>query len=257
MMITPFIVEHRKRLEPGLESINDTWQNLVEVLEWITAPRELPAKKDKEWSQVIIWGETDGLLGLENVKKLLSLYKNATVIFSGGVYGREGAIGDVGAIDLYKRLEQELLGLGWSPEEVKRRILIESLSLHTGHQSLILSNILKALNSEDVFLVEPLYHMPRFLLMLGYAMKKIGSKPNIVPQAYGSWQSVHPAKASSENPELKFKYEELFAYPPKPGLVEGKFDCGEADKIIQQVKNKNCLTFQEFINWSNIRPQDA
>lgn len=254
MTITPFIVENSKRLEPELKVVNDTWQNLVEVLEWLTAPRVLPDKKDKEWSQVIIWGETDGLLGLKNVKKLLSLYKNATVIFSGGVYGREGIINDIGAIDLYKSLESELLAMGWNNDEIKRRVLIESLSLHTGHQSLILSHILKALASEDIFLVEPLYHMPRFLLTLGYGMKKCGLKSNLIPTAYGNWDSVHPSKAPGRNPSQKFKYEELFASPPVESLFEGKFDCGEVDKIIQQVKSKNCLTFQEFIEWFNLRP---
>ncbi|OGL65166.1 hypothetical protein A3B21_00305 [Candidatus Uhrbacteria bacterium RIFCSPLOWO2_01_FULL_47_24] len=254
-MITPLIAENEKRLEPGLESINDTWKDLVDLVEWIMKEKPFPPKQDRQWSQVIIWGETDGLLGLENVKKLLSRYDNATLLISGGVYGREGVIDDIGAIDLYKGLEQELLSMGWKDDDIKRRVLIDSLSLHTGHQGLILSHVLKALSPEEVFVVEPLYHLPRFLLMLGYAMKELGLRANLIPVAYGNWGSLHPAKASKENPERKFKYEELFAFPPMRSLFEDKFDCGEVDKIIQRVKapNKNCLSFKEFANWLNIK----
>lgn len=253
-MITPRIVENQKRLEPDLHSIGDEWQNLIDVLEWITQTKQLPPQKDRQWSQAIIWGETDGLLGLENVKALLSKYPQAAVLFSGGVYGREGIIHDIGAIDLYKSLESELLSLGWNKDEIKRRTLIESLSLHTGHQSLILSHILKALGCVDVFLVEPLYHMPRFILMFGYQLKKLGLKPNLIPTPYGAWDSVHPAKAPASNPSQKFKYEELFASPPTESLFEGKFDCGEADKIIQQVRNENCMTCREFMDWFAVGP---
>ncbi|MBI2552431.1 hypothetical protein HYW17_03995 [Candidatus Uhrbacteria bacterium] len=255
MTITPLIAENRKRLEPELASINDTWSDLVDLLEWIMAKKTFPPKKERDWSQVIIWGETDGLLGLENVKESLLRYNNATLLISGGVYGREGVINDVGAVDLYKGLEKELLAMGWKADDIKRRVLIDSLSLHTGHQGLILSHVLKALSPEDVFVVEPLYHLPRFLLMLGYAMQELKLRPNLIPMAYGEWESLHPAKASKENPERKFKYEELFAFPPTRSLFEDKFDCGEVDKIIQRVKaqNKNCLSFKEFANWANIQ----
>ena len=44
----------------------------------------------------------------QNVKQLLNWNSKATLILSGGVYGREKSIGDIGAIDLYKHIEYDL-----------------------------------------------------------------------------------------------------------------------------------------------------
>jgi len=250
-MLPPLIFKHKKRLESKLSSVNDNWDSLVKLLEWTTKPRSLYAQQNKERNQLIVWGETDRWNGLKYVRQFLIKNPQAVLIISGGVYGREKSIGDIGSINLFKKLEKDLLTRHYREEDIKSNVIIDSLSRHTGDQGKIIASLFKPLSPKEVFIVIPLYHMPRFLLSIGFNLKKQKIKPNIIPVAYGTWDSCHPQKRPLKRKKT-YTYEELFVRPPSSSIFQDKFDCGEIDKIVQQVRNKNCLTFKEFINWFNI-----
>lgn len=246
------IKQQEERLISVLAGIGDSWDVAKKVLHWIQSRHVLPQPKPDNWRQVIIRGETDGTMGMDTVKELLAWNHQATLILSGGVYGREKSIGDIGAIDLYRQLEHDLTLLGYPAEEIKSHVFIDSFSQHTIDQGIILSGLLKSLHVEDVFVVMPLYHMPRFLLTIAANLKQQAYRPNIVPLAYGDWHTRHPRKtplkASATKP-TPYSYADLFALPLTPSSVAGKFDCGEVDKIATAVSNKKALTFTGFSQW--------
>lgn len=253
--VSATITEQKQRLAATLAAIGDTWDGMVTFLYWMQTAHPLPEPKSDTWKQVIIRGETDGTVGMEMIKELLTWNQHATLILSGGVYGREKSIGDIGAIDMFKHLEHDLLLLGYHPDNIKSRVLIDSLSRHTVDQGKILSGLLSSLEAEDVFVVLPLYHLPRFILTVAASLKHIGCQPNLIPLPSGRWQTHHPRKGphlSQSNEGKTFRYDQLFAQPPVPSLFAGKYDCGEVDKIVRQAQAGQTLSFRSFLDWYSL-----
>ena len=242
-------IKEKLRLVELLDSVNETLDDLMVLIKWIQFKKQLPSIKSEPGKQTIIRGETDGTMGMENVKQLLNWNAKATLILSGGVYGREKSIGDIGAIDLYKHIEYDLTLYGYNQEEIKKRTIIDSFSLHTIDQGKVLAGILNAIDCEDVFIVIPLYHMPRFLLVLAKELSCLNFKPNIIPIPYGDWSTSHPRKGPLDGSTTKYSYYQLFVYPPTPSRSKGKLDCGEVDKIIECIRNENAVGINEFIKW--------
>ena len=250
--------EQRERIVPRLAS-NDTWEDVEAVIDWAMTyrPLDTPILSLAGRPHVIIWGETDGFGGLPEVCKRMQEAPESTLIISGGVYGREETTGEIGAIDLYRRYHEEMEKLGWSNEDIKRRVIIDSWSLHTGDQRIVLSAILSELGAPRVSIVLPLYHMPRFILTINEGLKRLGVQLEIYPSPFGTRTTPHIAKRHINKSET-FTYEELFALPPtrSRGADEVKsFDCGEIDKILeyQQLRNKQCLTFREALDLFKIK----
>jgi hypothetical protein len=248
-MISNLISKEKKRLSRKLHSINDSWDSMIEIIQWIQSNGKLPQPLETLGSQCIIRGETDGTMGMEKVKQLLNWNSNATLILSGGVYGREKTIGDIGAIDLYKHIEYDLSLYGYSIEDIKSRVIIDSHSRHTIDQAKILAGIIKAVQSKDIILVLPLYHMLRFLLILSKEMQLIGIKPRIFPKPYGEWYTKHPRKGPIDNIDVNYSYDELFALPPTISRFKGKDECGEVDKIIETYREDLSLNSKQFLEW--------
>ncbi len=216
------------------------------LVDWIASEHLFPDPVERIGHQAIVRGETDGTMGMEDVKQLLNWNSNATLILSGGVYGRENSVGDVGAIDMFKHIEHDLSLYGYSPEKIKSRVIIDSFSEHTIDQARILAGILRAIKCRDFFVVVPLYHMPRFLLTLGAGLERLGIKPNIIPRPYGRWSTRHPRKGPTSELDKTYTYQELFASPAVPSRSNGKLDCGEVDKTIEFVKAGEAMTYKEF-----------
>ena len=251
-MISLLIENQKPRIERKLKSINDTWSDMLCMLDWIQFEHQLPLPIDTLGRQSIIRGETDGTMGMERVKQLLNWNSNATLILSGGVYGREKTIGDIGAIDLYKHIEYDLSLYGYNDEEIKSRVIIDSFSRHTIDQGKVLAGILNAINCREIFIVIPLYHMPRFLLVLSKQLQTLDCKPNIIPQPYGEWNTNHPRKGPIEKPDINYTYEELFGLPPVESRFDGKQSCGEVEKIAECFENGLALSFQQFKKWFSL-----
>lgn len=243
------IKREKPRINKLLLEIGNNWDDLMSFFNIITSSSNIPESNSKLGSQVILRGETDGTMGMENVKMLLNWNPNATLLLSGGVYGREKSIGDIGAIDLYKHIEYDLSLYGYSIEAIKSRTIIDSFSRHTIDQGKILSGILSAINCNDLFIIMPLYHIPRFILVLSHYLNILNVKPNMIAMPYGDWTTRHPRKGPVDNIENNFLYEDLFVLPPVSSRFSGKNDCGEMEKIRDTVKNNNSMTFKQYINW--------
>jgi hypothetical protein len=177
---------------------------------------------------------------------LLATKPGLTLVISGGDYGREETLNNIGSLDLY----QALMRRGWGHQTIKSRIIIESMSQHTGHQRMILGHLFSdSLKPEHIWVILPKYHMPRFIMTIGLNLYERGFKTNIHPQPFGEWQSAHAAKGPLDNPARTFTYEELLTLPQAPSRFEGKLDCGEVDKIIMYAEKHQCLTFRQAREW--------
>lgn len=242
--------EQQERLI-GRLAPQDTWEHVEAVIAWaMTSAPKIPTRHLNP-NHVIIWGETDAFHGFEKTADLLTQNPLSTLIVTGGVYGRETTIKEFGAIDLFQYFFQEMRKRDWEEKDLKARVILDSWSLHTGHQRSVLSALLKTLDAQSVSVVLPLYHMPRFLLTLGQGLLDEGIGPKILPCSFGELNTHHIAKGPlNEEGTRMFSYEELFALPPTPsrGADDTKsMDCGEIDKILhyQQASDKQCLTFRE------------
>jgi len=253
-------LEQRERLEPKLIELGDTWDDCLKVVYHATTLNvdNAPSGSGKsEWGkEIIVWGETDaGYLGTQTVVDLLAKKDNLTLVISGGVYGKKNFTNEVGSLELYARLYSELVMKQGYTSAIFARTIIESMSQHTGHQRIILGPLLSSLAPEKIWVVIPINHITRFVMTVGLSMHENGSQPNIIPWPYGSWTDTHTHKAPIDNPDRKFKLQELFALPPTPSPYhEGIFYCGEIDKIIQYANpsEHQCLTFRQAREWLGI-----
>ena len=249
MNIRKLLNPHKSRIKPMLNSVEDSFDSMLNVLEWIEESSGLPLPNKKLGYQSIVRGETDGTMGMEIVKQLLNWNPDATLILSGGVYGREKSIGDIGAIDLYKHIELDLSLYGYKSEDIKKRTIIDSHSRHTIDQGRMIAGILKAIDCKDVIFILPKYHMPRFLLVISSVLQQLSFKPNIIPKPYGDWITLHPRKGLVDDKEHRYNYLQLFSSPPTPSRFNGKLDCGEIDKIVESISSGVAINFDEFSNW--------
>lgn len=250
------LLGQRGRLEPKLKAIGDTWKDLQRVLGWATHNSFAnPQGPHAYWGkEVILWGETDGYEGLKNVTELLSAKSGLTLVISGGDYGREAALDNVGSLDLLKRLLE-------TPEcnhpKVTGNIVVDSMSRHTGHQRMILGSLLSAaLRPEEMWVVVSKYLMPRFLMSIGLPLYVAGLHLNVYPRPFGDWETAHATKGPLDDFSRTFTYAQLLMLPPTPSRFDGKDDCGEIDKIIEyanpdQLKRQS-LTFREMRKWLKI-----
>lgn len=246
--IPQLLLDQKQRLEPDLKVIGDTWEDMLNVVGWVTSDGGIPSGGliDIDWGkEILVWGETDGYRGLDNVSYLHEARKGLTLVISGGDYGREETLDNVGALDLFKELRRKL-----GEERTKERIIIESMSRNAGDQRRILGPLLISLAPTRIFIVLPKYHMPRFLMSIALPMYEKGFQPNIYQWPFGHWESPHALKGpldNLDNPARTFTYEELLALPPTPSRFHGKLDCGEIDKIIQYAhpNERQCLTFRQ------------
>ena len=229
---------------------------MVRVIDWITILSEfiIPPTNDAWGKEIILWGETDGINGIDNVVRLLNARPESTLIVTGGDYGREEKLDNIGSLDLFNDLSRRLISNGWSPREVNERVIIESMSRHTGDQRRIVGALLTAIAPQNIFVVLPKYHMPRFLMTVGLPLYQKNFRPNIYPWPFGEWGTHHKAKGPKDQSAETFTYAELLALPPTPSRYEGKLDCGEVDKIIQYAnpKEDQCLTFRQAREWLRI-----
>ena len=239
------------RINNLLSTIGDDLDSVYNFFSWVKSSQSLPKPSGNPGSQTITRGETDGTMGMEIVKQLLNWNQKSTLILSGGVYGREKSIGDIGAIDLYKHVEYDLSLYGLSSNEIKQRTIIDSFSMHTIDQGRVLSGILRAIGCKDMIIVMPLYHFPRFTLILAHDLKKLNIKPNIICMPFGDWDYPHPRKGYNGDEAHRFSYYDLFTMPPIDSKFKGKADCGEIDKIVASVNNNNSLSFNSFMKWIN------
>ncbi|MEX2008229.1 MAG: ElyC/SanA/YdcF family protein [Candidatus Spechtbacterales bacterium] len=247
--------KQRARLELLLVK-NDTWEDLLTYLSWALTPA--PAIQTKDARHAVVWGENDGTLGLEDAIALMRANPAATLILSGGVYGREQTTSDMGALDMYATYRERMLKEGTDETAIKERVIIESSSLHTGHQRELISPLLAALKSERISFIEPFYHMPRFALSLGEGFNDHGYRPAVLPVPFGEATTPHPMKGPLNAPaEQTFTYEELLCLPPTPSRATDTVkseDCGELDKILayQATNPAQCLSFKEALAWFRI-----
>lgn len=272
------LASRREELEPKLFP-GDTWEDLLTFVAWAGKERaQETIPRIDEWvafPPVVIWGETDGLYGLPVVEKIMERLSQLTIqphgpklVITGGVYGREDTINDIGALDMWDAY------IAQTPPEKqewrKHNVIIDSWSLHTGNQRDFLSKILRdPLDGKSVFVVLPTYHMSRFLLTLGAGLKDTpGWWPNIHPWGFGFPNEEHDGKGKiglvEPGPEARapvggfvgyqhglvpFTYEELFASSPTERQEPGKIDCGEIDKILHYQKDGQALSFKDALKY--------
>lgn len=257
-MVPQLLLDQRHRLEPDLEKIGDTWEDMLRVVEWSTHPTgPIPAIANTAWGkEIIIWGETpSGYTGGMAVHYLLLSRPHSTLIVSGGLYGNEKISGETGAFDLFAKLEKSLSVDGVAEQKIKERVIIDSLSLHTGHQRRILGSLLISLVPDIVWVVIPIYHMTRFLMSVGLPLYEKKFQPDIRPWPYGAWGQHHPLIGPPHDKDLTFTHEEMFALPPTPDRKgKGKLNCGEIDKILMYAHpdERQCLTFRQAREWLRI-----
>ena len=253
--VPDLVLKQRHRLEPDLEKNGDTWKDLLHVIDWTThsgvASIHPSGSKEADWGQeIVFWGETDGLDGLKAVEHLLNTKPGLTLVISGGNYSQD--IDNIGALDMFTQLQKVLLEKGWDPKTIKQRVIIDSMSIHTGHQRRILGTLLTSLAPRHIWVVLPKYHIPRFLMTVGLPMHEKGFRPTIVPWAFGEWDKHHAKKGPADYPHQNFTYEELLALPPTTSRHKGKQDCGELDKVIRYAGQGEALTFRQAREWLKI-----
>lgn len=257
-MIPQLLLDQRRRLEPDLEKIGDTWEDMLHVVSWTTGQgRSFSIPTNDAWGkEVIIWGETSsGCSGGLNVHHLLLVRPHSTLIISGGLYGNENLSGEMGALDLFEKLKESLKTAQVDEQRIKERVIIDSASMHTGHQRVILGSLLTSLAPDVVWIVMPIYHITRFLMSVGLPMYDKKFKPYICPLPYGTWDGRHHLIGPPDNEFTNFTHEEMFALPPTPDRQrKGKLNCGELDKILMYAnpKERQCLTFRQAREWLKI-----
>lgn len=255
--VPQLLLDQRERLEPKLKEIGDTWEDCLRVVSHTTAHNLFAGTAGKaEWGkEIVLMGCTDGgYLGVKHAIDLLAKKDGLTLVISGGVYDKVGFTNEVGAFDLYDMLCLEIIRNRRHLNGIFKRVIIDSISQHTGHQRIILGPLLTSLAPDNVWVVIPTNHITRFIMTTGLLMYENGFRTNIIPWPYGSWNDAHTRKGPLDNPDRKFKLEELFALPPTPSVYEGRFYCGEIDKIIQYAhpSERQCLTFRQAREWLGI-----
>lgn len=257
-MIPQLLLDQRHRLEPDLEKIGDTWEDMLCVVQWATQFTVLAqSSMNTAWGkEVILWGETSGGHdGLGLVEYLLLVKPHNTLIVSGGLYGNEELSREIGAFNLFTKLEESLLAAGADSQKIKERVIIDSMSLHTGHQRIILGSLLNALAPDVAWVVIPIYHITRFIMSVGLPLYEKSFQPNIRPLPYGAWEDHHPLIGPPSNKRINFTHEEIFALPPTLDRKrKGKLNCGELDKILMYASpsERQCLTFRQAREWLRI-----
>jgi hypothetical protein len=255
--VPKLLIEQKHRLEPDLEKIGDTWQDMLRVVSWTTQQsRFFSIPTNDAWGkEVVIWGETlSGCSGGFDVHHLLLSRPHSTLIISGGLYGNENFSGEMGALDLFEKLKESLRTARVDDQKIKERVIIDSASIHTGHQRVILGSLLTSLAPDVVWVVMPVYHITRFLMSVGLPLYDKKFQPYICPLPYGAWNTRHPLIGPLHE-STTFTHEELFALPPTPDRNrKGKLNCGELDKILMYAdpKERQCLTFRQARDWLRI-----
>lgn len=256
--VPQLLLDQRERLEPKLKELGDTWEDCLRVVAHLTrTDLNMTYRTTDGWGkEIVLWGGTDGgYIGTNIVSALLLAKKPGIVlVISGGVYGKQNITNEVGAFALFERLKPLIARYGWSEQEICENVIIDSMSQHTGHQRMILGSLLASLAPDCVWIVIPINHITRFIMSIGLSLYKNGFRPDIIPFHYGAWSDFHTHKGPLDNPERKFKLEELFALPPTPSIYAGRFYRGEIDKIIQYAhpSEHQCLTFRQAREWLGI-----
>lgn len=269
MSVPQLLLDQRTRLEPNLAKIGDTWEDMVEIVEWTTnkriflpPTRALGAVANPE-KNIVIWGECDSYRGLEELVTLLELYKEECIlIISGGNYKRQ-THGEAGALELWLALESRLQTSGWRKEDIdglRSTLIIDSFSHHTGHQRRLIASIVREFEPEVTIPVLPRCHITRFMMSLGRNIWKESKGPRaygypvVLPLPHGQWGTYHTGRGPIDNPTRTFTYAELLALPPMQGRNPETLICGEIDKIIQYASpnERQCLTFRQAREWLKI-----
>ncbi|MFH0928592.1 MAG: hypothetical protein V1821_03920 [bacterium] len=188
---------YKKDFDEFVAATNESPDKLREFMKFATTYQELPLRSDaKRGEQVLIWGEACGLIGLPIVEKKVREAEATNyplhVMVSGGEGGHEDDLNEIPGPHL-ARTFYEQTGL----DIEGTRLSVDAFSEHTGHQAMILGAWFKTLGTKEVGVVEPLYHISRFLLTLGYACKNVFDiRPRFYPLPSGTWESTNPGKVA-------------------------------------------------------------